>query len=1577
MSLSSLAVGRPVTTAMFFTALSVLGFISLDRLSVELMPEVVYPEIFVSATLRGAGPEEVERDLVMPLEEELGRLERVAEVTASAGINRGSMRLSYRPGTDMKYALLQVQGAVDRLAPSLPDQVRLDVQRFDTGDMSSAIMELQVLGEGDLDWLREFAEEEIQPHLEALDGVVSATVMGGRPPAVQVLADPHKLQAHGLTFGDLTSAINAANQSRTYLGQVYDGGRVLPVSVAGQYADLLQMRQTVIAPAGPLRLGDVAAVRAGVQERTDLSRIDGVPAVGLRIQKEDEANLMEVAAAVEAEVARLNRELAAEDVRLLVSSSQADLMDESLDTLVRAALAGLVLGLAVLFLFLRNLRFVSVLLLAVPVSLLVTFNLMYAWDLSLNVLSLCGLALAMGMLTDNSIVVMESIFKHAQRGADPATAARNGARDVGRAVIAATATTVLVFLPVVFIQTDYQDVLAELALAVVFPLLASLLVALTLVPSVAARSLSRGAPGPPGTGWLMSAYTVLLKTALRHRARLATGLAVGLLVTLALSSFLMLQQQVVGEESQFSVYVDLPEGATLAATDTVAVQVEQAVRQLPGVERFLTSVQEGQASIAVHLADPGTRDDDLSVAQLKALLDERTAAISSGTIGYETLAAAGGGGRGGGGMGRQSGGFNLQSGAVSEQLVIRGYDLSVLQMIADDLTYRLEELDDIDATSVRSDVQRSAPEVQVVADPLALLDRGLEVRAVLAAIEEASPEGTQAQTRFLEADGTETVIEVLPTDDAGDEDSGDDDASEWGTGIAGLRELPVATGDGQFAVLGELASVRTDEGRATIQRTDQSRRAVVTYRFADEVTDSQPLLEEARGLVRQTVADLVLPDSYTVEVVETETDTAYYWMIGVASLLVYMVLAALFESLSAPAIIFATLPAAVIGSCWALLLSGTGLTSTAGPMALLGFVVLLGIAVNNGIILIDAIGALRERRGYRRERAVLAASRTRVRPILMTSATTLLGVMPLALEFGGDYEIWPPFALTVLGGLSLSMLSTLLFVPVAYMGIDQVTAWLRGLGGAGLAAAALAAAAGAWGVHLRYDSLLWTSLALPSLGLVAVTAVWLAQRLHRARVERRRAAESIVAIQLRTLTKAYGAPGRLRREWGRFERRAALLRAAGQNPVDRGAVADSLVWKAPLLGLLAYLHTYFADPLWLYLLALGTWGLLRHLAGCLALLGQPSRWRRPAAALERWSRWGLPVACFAYVQWRLGLLSVTAASVALWALAAGSRHLARRVERGAVDPESLTGRTATLRRRAYAGAAALPVVGVRQPPFVALDGIDLEIGRGMFGLLGPNGAGKTTLMRLVCQVLEPTCGSVAVNGVNVERLGRLEGLIGYLPQHFGLYDHLTVAAYLEYRALLEGFRQPARRRQRVDACLSQVNLDDRRHDLIGSLSGGMRQRVGIAQTLLHMPQVVVVDEPTAGLDPVERIRFRNLLARLSQERIVVFSTHIVEDVSGTCSRLAVLDQGHLLYTGAPAALRDRSRGRVWETVVPEASFARLETRTRVISHLRTPEGVRARFLAPSSPMGLACQPAEPTLEDAYIDLLRGREAAPC
>lgn len=362
-------------------------------------------------------------------------------------------------------------------------------------------------------------------------------------------------------------------------------------------------------------------------------------------------------------------------------------------------------------------------------------------------------------------------------------------------------------------------------------------------------------------------------------------------------------------------------------------------------------------------------------------------------------------------------------------------------------------------------------------------------------------------------------------------------------------------------------------------------------------------------------------------------------------------------------------------------------------------------------------------------------------------------------------------------------------------------------------------------------------------------------------------------------------------------------------------------------------------------------------------------------------RGGLTVALLAavYLQIRIGAPVLTgfyvlAVLVLFWLYRVG-----RKIEHGEIDPELPRGRLPRFKRGLYTVVRTIPIIRPPQLQVIALHGVDLEIGQGMFGLLGPNGAGKTTLMRAIVGVLEPDRGSIKINGYDLtEHRGLFHGAIGYLPQDFGLYENMTPFEYLNYHALANGIYDRQRRYERIEGLLQGVGLADRKHNKIKTFSGGMKQRVGIAQTLLHLPQIIVVDEPTAGLDPRERIRFRNLLSELAKDRIVIFSTHVVEDISSTCHDLAVLNRGKVVYRGSPAEMETMARGKVFEAVVAEDAFdewrEKLNTVSvyrQIVQHSKTDEGIRIRFISEAPVDGLAAQSVPPTLEDAYVLLLGG------
>jgi len=353
--------------------------------------------------------------------------------------------------------------------------------------------------------------------------------------------------------------------------------------------------------------------------------------------------------------------------------------------------------------------------------------------------------------------------------------------------------------------------------------------------------------------------------------------------------------------------------------------------------------------------------------------------------------------------------------------------------------------------------------------------------------------------------------------------------------------------------------------------------------------------------------------------------------------------------------------------------------------------------------------------------------------------------------------------------------------------------------------------------------------------------------------------------------------------------------------------------------------------------------------------------------------WGYPLFNMAFFWFRWHNIAAVIFAGLLWYAALLVYVTAEKLHREKINVARISGRLATIKKGFYYLVRAIPVVGTKKKPFRALAGVSLEIEKGMFGLLGPNGAGKTTLMRIICGILDQSYGKIDINGIDInEKREELQGLIGYLPQEFGMYENMTAWEFLNYQGILKGLTDREAREKMVEYVLGAVHMDESRDTAIGSFSGGMKQRIGIAQILLHLPRILVVDEPTAGLDPRERIRFRNLLVELSRDRVVIFSTHIIEDIYSSCNKVAVLDRGRLLYLDDPAKMKDLARGHVWQFLVAPKDFEQTRETMKVVHHMRQGEMIRVRVISDGKPVEHADE-VVPTLEDAYLWLLKDKD----
>ena len=426
---------------------------------------------------------------------------------------------------------------------------------------------------------------------------------------------------------------------------------------------------------------------------------------------------------------------------------------------------------------------------------------------------------------------------------------------------------------------------------------------------------------------------------------------------------------------------------------------------------------------------------------------------------------------------------------------------------------------------------------------------------------------------------------------------------------------------------------------------------------------------------------------------------------------------------------------------------------------------------------------------------------------------------------------------------------------------------------------------------------------------------------------------------------------------------------------------SEVAWQAPLLGYLIYFtYFYLKTGFWIFVFSMAIWFFLSAIWTTVSKLlinltatGEKKFLRKITPSIDFVIFWIIPLLNLIFFQIKWENIVVVLILGFLWYTGLLIYKTGQKLSRENIDIYRLEGRFKGLRKNVYRIVASVPLIGKKKKPFKALSCVSLNIGNGMFGLLGPNGAGKTTLMRIICGILEQSYGKVWINGLDTQKMREeLQGLIGYLPQEFGSYENMTAHEYLHYQAMLKNIIDVKTREERVTYVLQAVHMEDRRHDKIGSYSGGMKQRMGIAQILLHLPRILVVDEPTAGLDPRERIRFRNLLVELSRERVVIFSTHIIEDISSSCNQVAVLNKGTLRYFGKPIDMTKEAEGHVWQFNIPAKEFGAFVDQHLVVHHMSEGDNVRIRVISEFAPWEGAIN-AVPNLEDAYLWLLRRNE----
>ena len=1052
--LIELATERRVTIVMFMVAIVLFGMVSLSRLKLNLLPDISYPTITVRTELTGAAPVEIENLLTKPIEESIGVVRNVRLVRSVSRSGQSDVTIEFLWGTDMDVAGVDVREKLDiltlpleadrplllRFDPSSEPIVRLGLMLADDGSAAGESPEAR------LKQLRRLAEDSIKTDLEAEEGTAAVKVSGGLEDEIQIRVDQQKLSQLGLSIEQVASRIRAENINLSG-GRLEEGNQRFLVRTLNEFQSVDEFRSAIIANVAgrPVYLGDVATVARGYKEREAITRVKGRESVELAVYKEGDANTVQVARRIDQRIERL-RESLPDDTELIKIHDQSTFISSAVNNVRVAAILGGLIAILVLYGFLRDSRATTIVGIAIPVSVIGTFLLMYTNDISLNIMSLGGIALAVGMLVDNSIVVLENIVRKKEQGQGIVEAAQNGTSEVSGAVVAATLTTIAVFFPMVFISGIAGQLFRDQALTVTFALVFSLIVALTLIPmlaSVGARSRydDGGDDIPPGrftravafvvrllgiafygirkffwvllwpTTWLMqrlysvtaAAYPPMLRAALANQWLVVAAAAAIFAATMTLVPRLGTELIPQFSQGEFNVDLRLPPGAPLSETDR-AIQATQRVAAAIDAVALNYSVAGTGNRLDANPVDAGDNAGSLSItlkpgagrqAENEAMDAIRTELARLPGVQYDFSRPA------------------LLSFSSPLQVEISGYDLDSLARVSEAVIASMARSDRF--ADIKTTVEHGNPEIQIVFDQERAAKLGLAVRDIANRVV-ANVRGELA-TRYTWRD---RKIDVLVRSV---------DASE--SSIDEIRRLIVNPSSDRPVTLDAVATVVVSQGPAEIRRVAQERVAIITANVA--YGDLGAAAAEAGAIVSR----IPLPTGVTAMVSgQSEEMQASFesmkFALVLAIFLVYLVMASQFESLIHPFVILFTIPLALVGAVLALFVTGT----TVNIVALIGVIMLAGIVVNNAIVLVDLINQLRAQ-GVDRHDAIMQAGEARLRPILMTSLTTALGLLPMAMGFGEGSEVRTPMAITVIGGLVVSTLLTLLVIPVVYSLMDK------------------------------------------------------------------------------------------------------------------------------------------------------------------------------------------------------------------------------------------------------------------------------------------------------------------------------------------------------------------------------------------------------------------------------------------------------------------------------------------------------------------------------------------------------------
>jgi HAE1 family hydrophobic/amphiphilic exporter-1 len=996
---------------MIVLAIIALGLVSFRNLNVDLFPDVELPIAVVATSYEDAAPQDVENLISRPIESAVSTVEGIDTVQSQSQSGSSLVVMMFDTDTDLDQALLNVRESVDQVSGMLPEQAGdPNIMRFNPEQLP--VVWVGLTGEN-AENLTEVADDQIVPFFERQEGVGSVTVEGGREREIQLVLDQASLEQYGVTTQNIMQALNSTNQSGS-VGTVDRGNQDLELRLTGEFESINDIKNTVVqTEAGStIYVEDVAEVRDSYKEASNVSLVNGEPAVVLSILKQTDANTVEVATTIQDRMGEIQADLPA-DVNLSVLIDTSEFIQLSVDSVIQNILLGGAISFFILLLFLKSIRATFVIAISIPIAIISAFAMLYFTGETLNVLTLGGLALGIGIVVDSSIVILEHIFTYRQRGYGLKDAAIEGASELTPAIIASTSTTLVVFLPIVFVGGISADLFMPLAMAVSFSLIASLVVAITLVPMLSSKML-RKIGGTSGRrywfdrflGWLTKRYKGALRGVMKFRKTTFTATFLAILASLALIPYIGAEFIPAADQGQMEIRVETELGSTLEYTEGIVEQINERLTEYESyIETDYVTVGSAglgggnQATYTMQLIPADERDR--STTEIAQEMDEDFQEIAGADITVNTLDAAMG-------MGDPI------------QIQLSGPEHEVLNELSEQVMEEISEVEGI--FNPESSATDGVPQMNIHVDHDVAAMYGLNQEQVLNQVRLQFTHQVASQYR---EEGQELDVSLMFPE-------------EERSTINDLQDMKIQTPTGASIPLNEVASFEESLGPVALSRQNQEPQMNITSGIVDRdlgsiVSDVETVLE-----------NMSLPEGYNVEIggqaqdmEESFTELSIALIFSI--FLVYAVMAIQFENFLFPFIIMFAMPTSVIGVLLGLFVTDVSLSIP----GFIGIIMLAGIVVNNSIILVDYINILR-RKGMNRYDAIIEAGASRLRPILMTTLTTVMAMIPLGLALGEGAELQQPLAVTIIFGLTTSSIFTLVLIPVIYTVFDDLTAKIVG-----------------------------------------------------------------------------------------------------------------------------------------------------------------------------------------------------------------------------------------------------------------------------------------------------------------------------------------------------------------------------------------------------------------------------------------------------------------------------------------------------------------------------------------------------